>query len=84
MNHIRTVHEGKPRKTCKYEGYTFATNDYGKYLPHLSTEHGEGEELNCLHCSQTITNITNKHEPKQFQCSECNRYYKTKFRLEEH
>ena len=91
MSHIRTVHERKPRKTCKYEGCTFTTNDYGKYLPHLFTEHGEGEELKCLHCSQTFTNervydyhITNKHEPKQFQCSVCNRYYKTKFRLEEH
>ena len=91
VSHIRTAHEGKPRKTCKYEGCTFTTNDYGKYLPHLFTEHGEGEELKCLHCNQTFTNervydyhITNKHEPKQFQCSECNRYYKTKFRLEEH
>ena len=91
INHIRTVHEGIPRKKCKYEGCNFQTNDYGKYIPHLFTDHGEGEKLECLHCKQDFTNervydyhITNKHEPKRYQCSECGRWYKTKFNLQEH
>ena len=80
-----------PERKCKYEGCDFQTNDYGKYMPHLFIEHGEGEKLQCLHCQQEFINervydyhITNKHEPKLFQCSECNRWYKTKFNLQEH
>ena len=50
VNHIRTIHQGIKRKKGKYEDCDFSTNDYGKYLPHLFTDHGEGEQLKCLHC----------------------------------
>ena len=91
LRHEKTAHDGKKLVHCKVEGCKFDTNDYGKLMPHMFNAHGIGDKLQCLLCSQEFSNervyeyhITHKHEAKTLKCSECKRWYKTKYRLLKH
>ena len=91
LRHEKTVHDGKMLVNCKMENCTFATNDYGKLMPHMYNSHGIGDKLQCLLCNQVFSNervyeyhITHKHEAKTLKCSECKRWFKTQYRLIKH